>query len=928
MNPHRFCGPKFGQRVLVVAITLWLVWLFGGCLIGRDRLAFRDVSHFYLPLYGYVGERFFAEGLPLWNPLDRFGIPIAGESTTAIFYPPRLLFSCGLPADYAMTLYVVGHLVLAGAGAYWTARRSGANAIASLAAATAYPASGSVFFLYTNPPFLVGAAWLPWTVGPLLIAVGRSFSGSSSAPQTSFASVAVASIALAMAVLGGDPQTALHAVLFVAAYWMWERIRTGWSRRAAAPVPQQSPQRPRLSPLLASVLLALGLSSLQIFAGLTWSLQSWRHHTQPPNLYGWIAASLDGESPHRELATAAIPPHASGVYDYSIAPWHWCELASPMVSGRLFPKNGRLSMLIPGEPRMWTPTLYVGLLPLICLLAGPLRPKHWTVWHALVAAGLLLSLGEFGIVKTVRVGTGVLGGTFDGGLQDAVGGGYWMLVTFVPGYGQFRYPAKWLPFAALGMAVWAAVFLTRCDERDRQRLARISWGVAVIATILLIVAWLPIFHRSVAAAAAESTLRDRFWGPLDVRTGMQTLRLSLLYTGLVSGGYGLLFRGRGCWNRRSGGAEASARGLPAVQGRLGQSLAVLILVSDLALSTSWQLAAVDRPSTNRGVEHELLDSAAPHAPGPPARFLSLAAPGAWPPTWRRFGAADRMERVEAAQRETWFARWHLADSAAVVNSTVSIASARSSLFWNEARRYADRLGSDDRQAFFESLSRFLAIEAILERRISRAGNDDPDRASLVFAPVRQPLPMIRWHGEWEFGGDSNFISLGEQMRDLFAAIDRSGGDPVPQVERSGSEVLAQPSVSRGSGAVKVPHRVELVSWSPQRISLRLDADAAGLVTVQQLQDGFWKARLRRESESQWIEVPVHRVDGIAQGIVVPAGRHQVEFRYRPTWLLLGGLATAATTLVLLCGFWWQWRGPPSIILKRKLRSAESRHVAE
>lgn len=902
------------QRLLLIAITLATVGLFSSCLFGSGRLAFRDVGHFYLPLYGYLGERFANEGLPLWNPSDRFGIPVAGEATTAIFYPPRLLFSCGLPADYAMTLYVLGHLVLAGAGAHWAARRSGANAVASLAAAICYPASGSVFFLYTNPPFLVGAAWLPWILASLLAAIHHPLSSSTTARRGFLASIAGGSIALAMAVLGGDPQTAFHAVLFVAAYWFWLRLRRGRSRRRAAVPPRLTPPCPRLAPLLACVLIALGLSSLQIFAGLAWSLQSWRQQTQPPNVYRWIASGINAEAPVLDPpARAATAPHASSVYDYSVAPWHWCELASPWLSGPLFPENGRLSMLIPGEPRMWTPTLYAGLLPLICLFAGPLRPKQWTVWHAMVAVGLLMALGEFGVGKMLRVGLGVFGVTLPGRLHDSVGGGYWALVTFFPGYGQFRYPAKWLPFAALGMAVWMAVFLTRCDARNRRRALRIAGGLVIAGILLLVAAWLPLFERSVAEAALAANHSDPFWGPLNVPAGLRSLRLSLLTTILVAGAYASLFGEWRWWQRNASRSPRQEPPLapvpiarePMISGGGKQSLAVLILLGDLIVSTSWQLAVVDRASSDRSDSVALRDVSDPHSPSPLVRVLSLAAPDAWPPAWRKSGAADRLERVEAAQRETWFGRWHLSDSVAVVNSSVSIGSARSELFWNESRRYADALASGDRLDFLVSLSRFLAVEALAERRTAASGGG-PDAVDLRLRPVQETLPIIRWHGDWEFSGESDFHSLAARMQKLSAAIDHSGGDPVPQVEQIASPTVVQPERPDGNGGTNATGSIELVRWQPERIRLRVDADAGGLVTVQQLQDGAWRARMRRESESRWTGVPVHRVDGIAQGAFIPAGRHEVEFRYRPIWLTVGTLTTAATILILLYGCWWQW----------------------
>ena len=99
---------------------------FGGCLIGNERLGFRDVGFFFTPLYGYLAKRESDQALPLHNPLDELGVAIAGETTTALFYPPRrLIFGLIASPETAMGWYVVLHLVLAGVTAAYAARRAG-----------------------------------------------------------------------------------------------------------------------------------------------------------------------------------------------------------------------------------------------------------------------------------------------------------------------------------------------------------------------------------------------------------------------------------------------------------------------------------------------------------------------------------------------------------------------------------------------------------------------------------------------------------------------------------------------------------------------------------------------------------------------------------------------------------------------------------
>ncbi len=79
-----------GLPLLLLAIVL-VIWLIPAIFYGQ-RFSFRDVSHFYLPLYEYTTERLLNFDLPLWNPLMLTGVPLVGDNTSALFYPGRIVF--------------------------------------------------------------------------------------------------------------------------------------------------------------------------------------------------------------------------------------------------------------------------------------------------------------------------------------------------------------------------------------------------------------------------------------------------------------------------------------------------------------------------------------------------------------------------------------------------------------------------------------------------------------------------------------------------------------------------------------------------------------------------------------------------------------------------------------------------------------------
>ena len=55
--------------------------------------AYRDTAHFYYPLYAWTSRCWSHGEIPLWNPQDNIGTPVAAEATSAVFYPGQLIFA-------------------------------------------------------------------------------------------------------------------------------------------------------------------------------------------------------------------------------------------------------------------------------------------------------------------------------------------------------------------------------------------------------------------------------------------------------------------------------------------------------------------------------------------------------------------------------------------------------------------------------------------------------------------------------------------------------------------------------------------------------------------------------------------------------------------------------------------------------------------
>ncbi len=125
----------------------------------------------------------------------------------------------------------------------------------------------------------------------------------------------------------------------------------------------------------------------------------------------------------------------------------------------------------------------MGLLPFLLavgslsLRRGPLRYR-WVSWCVVLTA--LGSLGVFGIGWMVHsIWCSVPGNDPRVHLLgDHVGGLYWLMVVCLPGYAQFRYPAKLLVVAALGISLLAARGWDRAFVRGDSRTGRTLATVA------------------------------------------------------------------------------------------------------------------------------------------------------------------------------------------------------------------------------------------------------------------------------------------------------------------------------------------------------------------------------------------------------------------------------------------------------------------
>ncbi len=213
-------------------------------------------------------------------------------------------------------------------------------------------------------------------------------------------------------------------------------------------------------------------------------------HVAGPGCVGRAGDCLDGGAAlpgHRVHAAdlAGRRGRTHDIYPFSIEPFRLLEIAWPNILGTQFAGNNYWGEIIhvPGaRPKPWVPSLYLGGLTLVLALSS-LTLRHgppWRVWFTVIAVvSLLGSLGKYSSpIWVARVAAETTSSPVpqpllpdlgpidpvddtpirrDGYLRDGDGGFYWCLTHVLPGFRQFRFPAKLFTFTALALAVLAGV---------------------------------------------------------------------------------------------------------------------------------------------------------------------------------------------------------------------------------------------------------------------------------------------------------------------------------------------------------------------------------------------------------------------------------------------------------------------------------------
>jgi hypothetical protein len=201
-----------------------------------------DITALVYPREQYF-NRAMHEGKPsLWDPHLFCGFPYLTDSRTGIFYPPRMALHRLFPVETALSLLMMLHLFMAGAGMFALARSFNHSHRASLLAAIIWAFSGTSTTWLEFTEVLYVSAFFPWIV----LFVRKSFMRSSILPA------AAAGVLLGLYHLVAQLQFSMYMIFFLIAYALY-----ALAAREARP-------RTVLLSTLTVIFFAEGISAVQM----------------------------------------------------------------------------------------------------------------------------------------------------------------------------------------------------------------------------------------------------------------------------------------------------------------------------------------------------------------------------------------------------------------------------------------------------------------------------------------------------------------------------------------------------------------------------------------------------------------------------------------------------------------------------------------
>jgi hypothetical protein len=248
---------NFSLAIQALAILVLLICYYLPCLSGRADFYVSDITFYYQPFCKFITAELKSGRLPFWNPYLYCGMPQLASPNPALLYAPSW-FIFLLPFSAGISVYMIFHQLLLGAGSYLYLRELKTSRSASFFAGAVLSLSAYNFAFIRNITLPASIAWLPLALyferkiktrqgeRPLLPALGLAFS-------------------IAMIVHAGRPEVGVPEILLVLCASVSQPLIALFSRG------RQTPLLAATFLKLASLALGFSLGLPALAPGLEWT---------------------------------------------------------------------------------------------------------------------------------------------------------------------------------------------------------------------------------------------------------------------------------------------------------------------------------------------------------------------------------------------------------------------------------------------------------------------------------------------------------------------------------------------------------------------------------------------------------------------------------------------------------------------------------
>ncbi len=179
-----------------------------------------DITALVYPREQFYNHALHEGKIRLWNPHLFCGFPYLTDGRTGMFYPPRIVFHSFFNVETSLSLLMILHIFMAGAGMFFLARSFNYSHRASLLASLIWAFSGTASCWLEFTEVLYISSYFPW----ILLFLRKSFL------QKNLYMAMVAGVLLGLYHLVAQFQFSLYLMFFILAYIIYSLIirETEW----------------------------------------------------------------------------------------------------------------------------------------------------------------------------------------------------------------------------------------------------------------------------------------------------------------------------------------------------------------------------------------------------------------------------------------------------------------------------------------------------------------------------------------------------------------------------------------------------------------------------------------------------------------------------------------------------------------------------